>query len=114
MMQRVYECEGGKKAALMKILEADPYSEGSFARVGYKVKDGAMLGEDKAKMYVYVKAADDFVKKADELLKDVAAPGKARCREARHRENPERGGGRGRRPRQHIRLIDNWIWIPSR
>jgi hypothetical protein len=74
MMQRVYECEGGKKAALMKILEADPYSEGSFARVGYKVKDGAMLGEDKAKMYVYVKASDEFVKKADELLKDVASP----------------------------------------
>ncbi|MCI0503543.1 hypothetical protein L0Y65_02420 [Candidatus Micrarchaeota archaeon] len=74
MKTRVYECEGAKKAALTKILEADPYSEGSFARVGYKVKDGGMLGEDKAKMYVYVNASDDFVKKADELLKDVAKP----------------------------------------
>jgi hypothetical protein len=74
MMCRVYECEGGKKAALMKILEAEPYAEDSFARVGYKVKDGGVLGEDKAKTYVYVKASDEFVKKADELLKDVAAP----------------------------------------
>jgi len=74
MKTRVYECEGAKKAALMKILEADPYSEGSFARVGYKVKDGGILAEDKARMYVYVKASDEFVKKADELLKDVAKP----------------------------------------
>jgi hypothetical protein len=74
MKTRVYECVGEKKAALTKILEADPYSEGSFARVGYKVKDGGVLGEDKAKMYVYLKASDEFVKKADELLKDVAAP----------------------------------------
>ena len=73
-MHRVYECESSKKAAVMKILEADPYADSSFARVGYKVKDGAVLGEDKSRMYVYLTAAEDFVKKADTMLKDVAKP----------------------------------------
>ncbi len=71
-MNRVYECEASKKAALTKILEADPYADDSFARVGYKLKDGGMLGEDKAKLYIYMKADEAFIKKADEKLKDVA------------------------------------------
>ncbi len=74
MMHRVYECEASKKGALTKALEADPYADDSFARVGYKVKDGSVLGEDKAKLYVYLSAAPDFVKKADERLKDIAKP----------------------------------------
>ncbi len=73
-MIRVYECESGKKAEIMKILEADPYAEGSFARVGYKVKDGTMIGEDKGKFYVYISASEEFIKEADELLKDLAKP----------------------------------------
>lgn len=73
MMQRVYECESSKKGALTKILETDPYAQDSFARIGYKMKDGAVLGEDKGKVYLYVKADDAFLKKADALLKDVAA-----------------------------------------
>jgi hypothetical protein len=99
MMQRVYECEGAKKAALMKILEADPYLEGSFARVGYKVKDGGAIDEDKAKMYVYVKASDEFVKKADALLKDVASPAKPevekRVIEKIQKEEEDAEGGLG-------------------
>jgi len=73
-MERVYECEASKKADVMKILEADPYKEGSFARVGYKVKDGATIEEEGGKTYVYISASEDFVKKADELLKDLATP----------------------------------------
>jgi hypothetical protein len=73
-MYRVYECEQGKKADLMKLLEAEPYKEDSFARLGYKVKDGASLEEDKEKLYVYISASEDFVKKADEMLKEVATP----------------------------------------
>ena len=73
-MYRVYECELSKKKELMKVLEADPYKEDSFARIGYKVKDGATLGEDKEKLYVYISASEDFVKKADEMLKDIASP----------------------------------------
>lgn len=72
-MDCVYECDISKKAEITKILEADPYAADSFARTGYKVKDGGVLGEDKAKIYVYFSAAADFVKKADERLKGVAA-----------------------------------------
>lgn len=73
-MKRVYECENPKKAQLLKILEADPYADDSFARVGYKVKDGVSVGEDREKTYVYISASDEFLKKADERLKDVAKP----------------------------------------
>ena len=73
-MKRVYECENPKKAQLLKILEADPYADDSFARVGYKVKDGVSVGEDREKTYVYISASDEFLKKADEKLKDVARP----------------------------------------
>jgi len=70
-MKKVYECESSKRAELMKILEADPYAEDSFARIGYKVKDGTVLGQDKAKIYVYLSANEDFVKKADDKLKEI-------------------------------------------
>ena len=73
-MQRMYECELSKQNDLKKILEADPYAQDSFARVGYKLRDGTSLSEDKAKVYLYLSAADDFVKKADEKLKDLAKP----------------------------------------
>ena len=71
-MFRVYEFENSKKADVTKVLEADPYAEDSFARIGYKVKDGGVLGEDKAKSYIYIKAADDLMKKVDEKLKGLA------------------------------------------
>ncbi|MEW6722025.1 MAG: hypothetical protein AB1324_02090 [Candidatus Micrarchaeota archaeon] len=71
---RVYECDSKKKGDLTKVLEADPYADDSFARVGYKVKDGAMTGEDKEKIYVYISASEDFLKKADEKLKGLASP----------------------------------------
>jgi len=73
-VERVYECESGKKAELKKILETDPYAEGSFARVGYKMRDGSTLDEEKDKIYLYISASDDFFKKADEKLKDIAKP----------------------------------------
>ncbi|MGV8176363.1 MAG: hypothetical protein ACP5NX_01010 [Candidatus Bilamarchaeaceae archaeon] len=71
-MKRVYECETSKKAELMKILETDPYEKVSFGRAGYKVKDGQFINEDKAKVFVYISAADEFFKFADEKLKGVA------------------------------------------
>ncbi|MBU0532782.1 hypothetical protein KKB44_04805 [Candidatus Micrarchaeota archaeon] len=73
-MDRVYECDLSKKADVAKILEADPYGEDSFARAGYKVKDGTVLDEDKDKIYIYLSASEEFIKKADEKLKDVAKP----------------------------------------
>jgi len=73
-MDRVYESEVSKKAELTKILEADPYAEDAFARVGYKMKDGSAVGEDKEKVYIYVSAPEEFIKKADEKMKDLAKP----------------------------------------
>ena len=69
---RVYEVESSKKAEVTMLLEADPYADVSFARVGYKLKDGGVLGEDKAKMYLYIAAPDDFFKFADSKLSGLA------------------------------------------
>ncbi len=76
-MYRAYECELAKKAEVMKILEADPYATDSFARTGYKVKDGGVLNEDRARLYIYFSASEEFLKKAGEKLKGVAQ----RCKE---------------------------------
>ena len=73
-MIRVYECESSKKAELTKVLEAEPYANDSFARVGYKMKDGVSVGEDKDKTYVFISASEEFLKKADERLKGLATP----------------------------------------
>ena len=71
-MKRVYECELTKKAALIKVLESDKFAEDSFDRIGYKLREGASLGEDKTKLYIYVSSSDENVKKADQKLKDLA------------------------------------------
>lgn len=72
-MKRVYECDIAKKKDVVKILEAEPYAEDSFARSGYKTKEGAMIGEDKAKFYIYISADEVFLKKAEEKLKGLVA-----------------------------------------
>jgi hypothetical protein len=40
------------------------------------VKDGAVLGQDKEKIYVFIKAGDEFAAFAREKLKEVAAESK--------------------------------------
>ncbi len=70
-MKKVYECDISKKKEIIKILEADPYEQDSFARIGYKLKDGSSLEEDKTKLYIYFSASNEFLKKADEKLKDL-------------------------------------------
>jgi hypothetical protein len=71
-MNRVYATETSKKPEINSILESDPYSEDSFARVGYKLKDGSVIDEDQSKVYVFISASEDFIKKADERMKDTA------------------------------------------
>ncbi|MFH2106470.1 MAG: hypothetical protein ABII22_04365 [Candidatus Micrarchaeota archaeon] len=73
-MKRVYECDIVKKKEMLAILEADPYAEDSFARIGYKLKEGAAVGEDEKKLYIYLSASEDFIKKADAKLKEMAKP----------------------------------------
>ncbi len=68
-MKKVYECDITKRKELMAILEADPYSSDSFARTGYKLQEGTFVGHDKAKLYLYISASDELLKKAEEKLK---------------------------------------------
>lgn len=69
----VFEAPSAGKAKLVAILEADPYGEPSFSRNGYKVKEGAAVGQDKEKVFACMKATDEFAKFAREKLKDAAA-----------------------------------------
>ncbi len=61
-----------KKQELVKLLEADPYSKPSFSRAGYKVKDGALCGLDKDKIYVHFSTDDEGAKKLIEIAKPLA------------------------------------------
>lgn len=61
-MQRIYEVKVENKKELTKILESDPYADDSFARIGYRIRDGVSLGGEKDKIYVYISASEYFVK----------------------------------------------------
>ncbi len=61
-----------KKSDFVKLLEADPYNAVSFSRAGYKVKDGALCGLDKDKIYAHFSTDDEAAKKLIELAKPVA------------------------------------------
>lgn len=85
----VYELDSGDVAELKKLLEYDPYLDKSlgedalkrlhddklanviFTRQEYSLRDGAALGFDSGKNYLYLKANDDFLKLADEKLKNA-------------------------------------------
>ncbi|MEM3556186.1 MAG: hypothetical protein QXF56_05690 [Candidatus Micrarchaeia archaeon] len=70
MESRVYECEPQQVGKLKKLLESEPYAERSFAKQGYKLKEGKVMGEEN-KYYLYIKADADFFKFAEEKLKEV-------------------------------------------
>ena len=57
---------------LNSILEADPYSEISFARVGYTVKTGDAINENPKKVYIYIDASEDFFDFAEKKFSDIA------------------------------------------
>jgi hypothetical protein len=86
MAERVYVCDEAEYPALKKALEYDPYLDKGldeaklrelqddkyanviFARQEYSLRDGASLGLDKGKYYLYLKANDDFMNSADDRL----------------------------------------------
>jgi len=70
-MKAVLAFPAEKKKDLTPILEADPYEPDSFARAGYKVRDGATLGEKADTIYLYISADEHFIKKAKEKLKPL-------------------------------------------
>jgi hypothetical protein len=75
-MKRVYECPLLKKGEAVKILEKDPYAEWSFAKMGYKTKEGATIGEDKETFYLHLSGEEADIKKAEEAIKGVFARAK--------------------------------------
>ncbi|MBN2478503.1 hypothetical protein JXB01_04405 [Candidatus Micrarchaeota archaeon] len=79
-MDKVYECDIEKKKELTKVLEENPYEKDSFARIGYKTKEGVQIGLDEKKIYIYISADEGLIKKADEKLKDL-------CKEAEREES---------------------------
>jgi hypothetical protein len=56
---------------LKTLLETDPYADKSFARQGYKLKEGKVIGGEQSKYYLYMKADADFFKAAEEKLKSI-------------------------------------------
>lgn len=70
MEARIYECELQQVGKLKKLLESEPYGERSFAKQGYKLKEGRVIGEE-SKYYLYIKADEDFFRFAEEKLKKV-------------------------------------------
>ncbi|MEW5996714.1 MAG: hypothetical protein AB1657_03920 [Candidatus Micrarchaeota archaeon] len=70
-MKAVFAFPAGKKKDLTALLEADPYAPDSFARAGYKLRDGASLGEKADTIYLYISADEAFMKKAGEKLKPL-------------------------------------------
>ncbi len=70
-MKKVFGVSLEKKKELTEILEAEPYEKTSFARMGYKTKDGAQVGGDEKTIYVYVSGDEEAMKLAEEKLKEL-------------------------------------------
>jgi hypothetical protein len=96
MSARVYICDKPDYEKLKKLMEYDPYVDTSlsseqiknlsgdkyaniiFARQSYVIKDGALMGMDAGKYYLYLKATEDFFHDAEpKLFKEVPS-----CRRA--------------------------------
>ncbi len=85
MTVRVYECDESEINSLKKTLDYDPYTDKSidineikkdkfsdviFKRQEYEIKNGSLLSLESSKYFLYVKANDDFLNKAEELFKE--------------------------------------------
>ncbi len=72
----MFEFPIADKAKVMALLELDPYGKPSFSRNGYKVKEGMVVGQDREKGYVFMRASEEFAKFAREKLKELAVESK--------------------------------------
>ena len=70
-MKKVFGIPMEKKKELTEILEADPYAKGSFAMMGYKLKEGNQVGGDEKTIYLYISGDDENIKGAGEKLKEL-------------------------------------------
>ena len=76
-MDMFFEILSKDKPRLVALLEADPYGKTSFSRNGYKMKEGAQIGQDKEKGFLFIKCTDEFAKFAKEKLAGMATEAKA-------------------------------------
>ncbi|MCL4383656.1 hypothetical protein M1278_03415 [Candidatus Marsarchaeota archaeon] len=85
MAIRVYECDESEIEELKKLLNYDPYTDKSidinnikndkyndviFKRQEYEIKNGSMISLPSSRYFLYLKANEDFLKKAEELFKE--------------------------------------------
>ncbi|MEM3841101.1 MAG: hypothetical protein QXN59_00175 [Candidatus Micrarchaeaceae archaeon] len=96
MAERVFEFDPQQKPQVKKLIEYDPYLDQSlddaalkkmkedeyaniiFTRQECEIKDGDMIGMDASKCYLYIKANEEFMPKAESKLKREI-PGIKRC-----------------------------------
>jgi|GEM_PF-790581 hypothetical protein len=79
-MKIVYQTDLENKAKLLKVLEDDPYGQNkekeffgmSFSRLGYKIKEGSSIDEDKNKIYVIFRGGDEYLKFLEKYLEGIA------------------------------------------
>jgi len=70
-MQRVYSIAAGDYAKLKKVLEENPYSDRSFAHVGYTLRESAGLGFEPGKYILVYECEDELAKELGEKLKAI-------------------------------------------
>ncbi|MGC8652193.1 MAG: hypothetical protein ACP5UH_03005 [Candidatus Micrarchaeia archaeon] len=63
------EREKAIKANLEKLMQSDKFFDVIFARQEYSLREGSSMGMDEGKVYLYIKAGEDFLAKAEEKLK---------------------------------------------
>lgn len=74
MEARIYEVEGKEQGKLKALLEKDQYLDVSFAKQGYKLKEGKGVGGEAGKYYLCIHAEPDFFKWAEDKFKGIPAP----------------------------------------
>jgi len=79
MAERVYEIAMNEKKKLDVVLKADPYAELSFAKQGFKLKEGKSVGGAGDKLYLYTSGEDAFFKYAEGKLKEGGVESCTRC-----------------------------------
>lgn len=72
-MEFVYEIEAAKQNELRKVLDADPYADDSFSRLGYVLKESNSLGLPASKIILYFKCVEE--KKAKNFVEKLKAVG---------------------------------------
>lgn len=71
-MEFVALFDAGNLKDLKKVLEAEPYADDSFAKLGYTLKESKAIGLEEGKYVVYFKTEDEALgKKLEERLGEV-------------------------------------------